>query len=174
MDSLSEIIELATGELALAVWFTEGDVEHPEVAVLVEVEREVEARAILQRVTAALEVPLAERGPRGITTLGDEDEAAYAIRAGYVVLGTFAGVRAVVADDRPRLAQHVHYVRAMAGLDSPLASFIYVNLGAILDMAAADLPDELAGLEDGLQSLVLNAVRTGRANQLQGVVAVAE
>ena len=174
LDSLTEVIELATGEVALALWFAEGDLGRPEIAVLIEVEREVEARAILQRATAALEIRIGQPGAPGVTTLGDKAEAAYAIRDGYVVIGTRDAVLDIVADDRRRLTQHPHYAAAVAGIDSPLGSFVYLNLGSLLALAAEDLPAELAELEDVLQSLIFNTVQDSGVNRLTGVLAVAE
>jgi hypothetical protein len=62
----------------------------------------------------------------------------------------------------------------VAGIDSPLGSFVYFNLGSLLAMAAEDLPGELVELEDVLQSLILNTVQDGGVNRLIGVLAVAE
>jgi len=174
LDSLTEVIDLATGEVALALWFPDSELTRPEVAFLIEVEREVEACAILQRATAALEIRISEPGVPRVTTLGDESEVAYAIQDGYVVIGTFDAVLDIVADDRRRLTQDAHYAAAVAGIDTPLGSFVYLNLGSLLAIAAEDLPGEFGKLEDVLQSLILNAVQDSGVNRLTGVLAVAE
>ena len=90
------------------------------------------------------------------------------------MIGTFDAVLDIVADDRRRLTQHAYYAAAVAGIDTPLGSFVYLNLGSLLAIAAEDLPGEFGELEDVLQSLILNAVQDSGVNRLTGVLAVAE
>lgn len=178
LGSIEELINLFGGETAVAAWFPGGDQAAPEFALLAEVQDEAEARRIAENLLlagggraagseriAGVEVT--------IVRTAEGDDAAFATRDGYLLLGTLPGVRATL-EARAFLATEDAYRRTIGQVPTALGSYAYFNLRELLRLQTAGVPPQLDTATRALEGLIVNAVTEKDIARFNGALTVAK
>lgn len=181
LESIEEVIELLTGETAVAAWFPEGVTSSPEAVLVAEV-NESEARGVLERVLASKPgVRIEERNAGGFEMTIGRDEGgeslAFGFRDSRLVMGTPGGVEAVLAlgSGDPSLAALERYRATVEQMPSALGTYAFVNLAAML-RAGNDgiVPGVVEEAGAALEGLIINVVDERGVVRLSGVLTIEE
>ncbi len=153
LGELEDVLALFDGEFAFALWES-GDGETAETVLLAEVDGEARARELLT------------------DFLGDaiaNGDAILEVDDGYAVLASSrAALEAVRDRDAPRLAASERYAASVAALDGELATFVYVDIRALVGSTSEDVDLDLGGL-----GLIVNLVFADDRVQAEGAIALA-
>lgn len=177
LRDVSEVIDLLTGETAVAAWFPGGSKDNAEGVLLFEIQDEAKARGVLDRIFAA-EAKGAPRNEQAgsvkLTVIknADGDEVAYAITDGYAAVGSKAAVAATVGRKDAPLSELGIYQRATA--DQKLGSFAFFNLQKLTQLSEGGVPPVLDEATKALQGLIINAVNDGGLARVSGLVTIKE
>ena len=182
LSSAQDLIDLFTGEMAVAGWFPKGNSEAPEFVVLAEVKDEAHARDVLASVATASaaksQKPRTETvGGAQVTLFTGTDGAvsAYAVKDGYMLIGSEEGVRKTLAGRSGNLADSASYSATMKQMPGSLGTYAYLDMATILRLTGADgvLP-QLDEADQALQGLILNYVQERGVARFSGVLSVKE
>jgi hypothetical protein len=179
VDSVEDVIRLFRGELAVTLWFPTGDEDEPEGALLAEV-NEAEARPILEAIVRKNSVGQPETrqvgGVEMTVAMDDEGEPlAYAFKEDYVVIGTVAGVEAVLLlGNEPPLSALNRYRETVDAMPTGLGSFMYLNMSTVLSLATGGVLPELDDAEKAMQGLILNVVDERGVVRASGVLTIGD
>lgn len=179
LESLDEILVRLTGESAFAAWFPHDTTDEAEGVFIADVKDEGETRDILARIIAegATGTP-AKSTVNGVevTTALDEDgePLAFAIKDGYVVIGTPDGVAAVLQPNGPRLAEMKNYKDTVEAMPTKLGTYGYFDLSLLLRLPEAGIVPDLDEVERALQGVIINYVNERDVVRTSGVVTIAE
>ena len=153
LGELEDVLALFDGEFAFALWKS-GDGEAAETVLLAEVDGEARARELLT------------------DFLGDaiaNGDAILEVDDGYAVLASSrAALDAVRDGDAPSLAASERYAASVAALDGELATFVYVDIRALVGSTSEDVDLDLGGL-----GLIVNLVFEDGRVQAEGALAIA-
>ncbi len=153
LGELEDVLALFDGEFAFALWKS-GDGEAAETVLLAEVDGEARARELL------------------MDFLGDaiaNGDAILEVDDGYAVLASSrAALEAVRERDAPRLAGDGRFTAAVAALDGELATFVYVDIRALVGSTSEYVDLDLGGL-----GLIVNLVFEDGRVQAEGALAIA-
>lgn len=177
LSSLQELIDLFSGETAVAAWFPGGDTDSAEVVGLAEVEDEAAARDVMERVflsEAGDEVTRSTVNGIELVVGVDEDgeAAAYAITDGYVVFGTVEGVRAIIDPQITLLSGLKGYRDTVDQLDTALGTYAYLDLATLVGLDEGGVPPQLDEATRALGTLIINLVEERNVVRLTGAVSV--
>ncbi len=177
LGSIEEVVQILSGEAAVALWPRDESFDDPEGVFLAEVRDEKQAAAILAKLFAANSSgrPRTESIGGHDVTIADTDtgeETAYAVLDGYVVAGTLAGVRTYFDSGKKDLTATAEFKHTRATLQSALGTFAYINLHRIFEgsMPGGFGPFEAASLEGA----IFNFVTENGLSRTSGVVTVKE
>lgn len=175
--SVKDIIELLTGETAVAAWFPDGTTDNPEVIFLAEVENEERARELIDRIIASSPDarPRKDRiaGVEVTIVRGDDGEdAAVGVHDGYAFIGTVGAVEATLEAGDDVLAEVDDYKTAKDALDTKTGSFAYFDLATLLRLAEDGIPADLDEAEEALAGLIINLVEERGLIRLAGILTV--
>lgn len=181
LESIEEVIELLTGETAVAAWFPEGVTSSPEAVLVAEVD-EPEARGVLERVLASKPgVRIEKRNVGGFEmTIGRDEEGeplAFGFRDSRLVMGTPGGVEAVLAlgSGDPSLATLERYRATVEQMPSALGTYAFVNLAAMLRAGNDEvIPGIIEEAGAALEGLIINVVDERGVVRLSGVLTIEE
>jgi hypothetical protein len=182
LSSAQDLIDLFTGETAVAVWFPKANSEAPEFVVLAEVKDEAHAREALASVATASarnsQKPRTETvGGVQVTLFTDADGtvSAYAVRDGYMLIGSEAGLKKTLAGGSANLADSASYAATTKQMPGSLGTYAYLDMASLLRLTGADgiLP-QLDDSEQALQGLILNYVQERGVVRFSGVLSVKE
>ncbi len=179
LESVEEIIELFTGETAVAVWFPTGVSEDGEGVLLAEVDVNA-ARDVIETVIGEVAVgtpEVREIGGVEVTIAEDEDgePLAFALKDDYVLIGTPSGVEAVLTlGSEPPLSALNRYSETVDAMPTSLGSFMYMNMATVLRLEEAGVVPELDEAQRALQGLILNMVDERGVVRVSGVVTIGE
>ena len=177
LASAKDLIDLFTGETAVAGWFPDHRTETAEWVVLGEVSDQAHATDVLSSVAKASAVG----GVQSETTNGievhlftttDGTAMAYAIRDGYVVVGSAAGVKKTLAGGQT-LAQTDAYANTVKQMPSALGTYTYLDMSSVLSVASENgAPVQLDDAQNALEGLIINWVDERDVLRLNGVLSV--
>lgn len=179
LESVEQIIELFAGETAVAVWFPTGVYEDEEWVLLGEVDVAA-ARPVLEAVIHEVGVGTPEvRQVGGVEMIIAVDEdgepMAFAFKDDYVLLGTEAGLEAVLElGSEPPLAALNRYAETVDAMPTSLGSFMYLNMATMLRLEEAGVVPELDDAERVLEGLILNMVDERGVVRASGVLTIGE
>lgn len=181
LESIEELVALFEGETAIAASFPDGNSANAEVVLLAEVD-ESRARAVIEKVVASNATGPGETRQAGSVEMTvfddvDGDPLAYAFKDGALILGTPAGVEAVLemAPGQPSLAGLKRYQDSVEQMPSALGTYAFFNLGALLRLEeASGVPAVLDAAERALEGLIINAVDERGVVRLSGVLTIEE
>ncbi len=181
LESIEEVIALLTGETAVAAWFPEGATSSPEAVLVAEVD-EARARDVLDRVLASKPgVRVEKRDVGGFEmTIGRDQEGeplAFGLRDGRLVMGTPAGVEAVLAlgSGDPSLATLNRYRATVEQMPSALGTYAFVNLAAMLRAGEGEIvPGIIEEAGAAMEGLIINLVDERGVVRLSGVLNIEE
>ncbi|MCC7365799.1 MAG: DUF3352 domain-containing protein [Dehalococcoidia bacterium] len=178
LESIQELIDQLTGEAAVAFWFPTGDTEEAEGVFLAEVASEADARDIIGRMSTSDGSRI--KGTEQVdgvemTLFEDEDgeEAAWAIRDGYIVIGSVEGVRRIL-EGGESLADSERYQRTVSQVPSRLGTFLFVDLHEVLRLEEAGVPEELDDATSALEGLIVNLVADRDIARINAALTIAE
>ncbi|MBA4180011.1 MAG: hypothetical protein C0506_05420 [Anaerolinea sp.] len=180
LKNVEELINLFTGEMSVAAWFTSTDEEDAEVALLADVQDEANARRVLDAVagSSSSSRPRNERVDGvEMTFVKDSDgrELGYAVKDGYMVFGTARAARSVIARDfGPDLAGAPNYQKSVKQMPTALGTFAYFDLATLLRLTAGGVPVDLDEAEKALRGTIFNMVDERGVVRVSGVVTIAE
>lgn len=181
LESIEEVIALLKGETAVAAWFPEGVTASPEAVLVAEVDEQA-ARGVLERVLASKPAARVEKRDVGgfELTIGrdpDGEPLAYGFRDGCLVMGTPAGVEAVLAlgSGDPSLATLERYRATLERMPSALGTYAFVNLAAMLQAGQGEIvPGIVDEAAQALEGLIINMVDERGVVRLSGVLTIEE
>lgn len=153
---LDDLLALLDGEFAFAIWLPD-DVEEGGFALLAEVDDEERARELLGEFFAE---PIAA------------GEMALSVEDGIAAVSTSAAAIETILDGRgPTLAGSERYTTTVAALDSPLATFAYLDIWRFI----ASTADEFDGLDlDGdALGVIVNLVWKNDRVQVEAALTIA-
>ena len=100
---------------------------------------------------------------------------AFAIKDDYLLIGTPAGVEAVLTlGNEPPLAALNRYRETVDAMPTKLGSFVYMNMASMLRLEEAGVVPELDDAERALQGLILNMVDERGVVRTSGVLTIGE
>ncbi|HZU75864.1 MAG TPA: DUF3352 domain-containing protein [Dehalococcoidia bacterium] len=175
LSSLTELINLFSGETAVAVTFPSGS-DQPSFLVMAEVSDEQHASDVLAQVAASSGAAgsTTQAGKTTIRTFSDDsgNQLGYAVTDGYVAFGSLPLLTETINQPDATLAQQPGYQNTVLAVPGGLGSYLYLDLAGLLQRFAGDsLPGDLSGLQ-AIQGLILNAVDLNGISRFSGVVAV--
>ena len=161
----------------------------PEVTLMLEVEDEAKAMAVLDDLVAGARKYLPLNAPRTVDIGGVEARQVdleppvslvYAAFDGRLVVSTQRAGIAAIQEDGDRLSSDDRFQEALdaAGMPDETAGFAYVNLAEIIPYvlglvgAGENVPDEVSGNLEPLQSLVVYSTRDGNTVEFSGFLAL--
>jgi Protein of unknown function (DUF3352) len=179
ISSAQDLIDLFTGETAVAAWFPNDDQDKPEFVLLADVTDPAHAADVLGKVAAASSSPTGR--PHSETVSGaqvtlftDEDgtASAFAIKDGYMLLGSEGGVRKTLAGGA-NLGGTSDYTQTVKQMPSSLGTYAYLDMAPLLRLASpGEVPSELDDAQKALQGLILNLVEERDIVRFSGVLSV--
>ena len=183
LKSIEELITLLSGETALAAWSRgPGKSEDADGLLIADVRDEAEARSVLDKMVAAS----AKGKPSKQTIAGkevtvwvdstakDAEPAAYIVTDGRLLLGTVAGVKAVLEGPKENLAGSKVYQHSLKAIPTSLASFIFVNMQEALTAEGEIIPGQFDAATANLEGLVITLVEEKGLTRLAGALSVKE
>ncbi|MEO6396935.1 MAG: DUF3352 domain-containing protein [Tepidiformaceae bacterium] len=180
LKNIEELINLFTGEMAVAAWFPSLDESDAQVAVLAEVTDAADARRVMESVVASS----ATSKPRSETVNGVQmtfvrndsgDELGYAFTDNYLVIGTAKAARSVVAKDfGPNLAGAAKYRATVKEMPTALGTFAYFDVANLLRLTTGGVPVDLDDAERVLQGAIVNFVEERGVARISAVITIAE
>ncbi len=179
IESAEEVVKLFKGETAMAFWFPTGDENEPEFVLLAEVD-EAEARPILESIVREIGVGTPQTQTIGgveVTIASDEDgePLAYAFKDDYVLIGTVAGLEAVLTlGGEPPLAALNRYRETVGAMPTSLGSFVYLNMSTVLRLAEGGVVPQLDAADEALKGLILNVVDERGVVRVSGVLTIGD
>ena len=179
LASVEEVINLFTGETAVAVWFPTGRYEDEEWVLLAEVDVDA-AKDVVETIIAEVAVGTPEvREVGGVDmTVAVDDEGepmAFAFKDDYLLMGTEAGLEAALGlGSEPPLAALNRYRDTVGAMPTSLGSFMYLNMATMLRLEEAGVVPELDDAERALQGLILNMVDERGVVRASGVLTIGE
>ena len=179
LGSLEEVVQLFTGETAMAFWFPTGDEDEPEFVLLAETNVD-DARNVIESIVATAGVGTPEtRTINGVevTIAVDEDgePLAYAFKDDYMLLGSEAGIEAVLSlNGGPSLGSDGRFTDTVDAMPSTLGAFVYLNMATMLRLAEGGVVPELDEVDEALKGLILNAVDERGVVRASGVLTIEE
>ena len=174
VDSIEEIINLLTGETALAAWTEDGTTDSAQGVLMAEVADEAKARDVLKKLFAKARTTNETIGGKEVVLARNgEDRAAYVVNGGYMIVGTEGGVRAVLAGG-PNLAASAAYQHTAKALPTKLGSYLYLDVHALLLSDAGAIPVPLDAATENLEGFIINGVEDGGLARMSAVVSVKE
>jgi hypothetical protein len=176
LENIEELIDLFTGEAAVAVWFPTDDEEEPEVVFLAEVEDDAEALDVIETIidNAGTETGRDEIGGTEVIFFEGDDgeEVGVAVRDGVVYAGTPAGLEAVLEPDGPRLHEMERYKQTVDSLPTRLGTYAYFDVNVLLRLESAGIPAELDEAEEALEGAIVNVVNERDVVRTSGVITI--
>ncbi len=179
LKNVEELINLFSGEVSVAAWFTSSDEADAEVALLAEVQDEAAARKVIDSVatSSSSSRPRTEKVNNVDMTFvkgSDGKELGYAVRDGYLVFGTAKAARSVVAKDfGPNLAGAANYQKSVKQMPTGLGTFAYFDLATLLRLTEGGVPANLDEAEKALRGTIFNMVEERGVVRVSGVVTIA-
>lgn len=178
LESIEELIELFTGETALAAWYASADEEDQLLAVLAEVSDETAAREVIDSIAAPGDTELHDETIAGVEArvfVDDEgDRLAFLVHDGYIAIGHVEALQAILAPAGATLAQADRYREAVGLMPSALGTYGYFDMAVLLRLASDGVPVELDQAERMIEALILNMVEEDGVVRLSGALTVAD
>ncbi len=180
LESLQEMIDLLTGELAVAAWFPGARTTDAEVVVLAEVGDTEAAESVFQRLLDSDDdaSDLETVRVNGVTVTAfssDGDRLAFATTDGYALFGTFGAVETILRGRETPLGQLNTYQNTVDSLPGGLGTFVFLNLRALMRLDEAEVPGGALGRADRvLQGAIFNMVDQRGVVSSSGVVTIVE
>lgn len=177
LESIEELIDLFTGETAIAGWYPTGEEDEQLVALLGEVADEAAARDVLESILETEEDVRTERiGGVDVNVFTDDDgrDAGVLIRDGYLALGDLDALREILEPSGPVLTERDFYNRAVDLMPTELGSYAYFNMADLLRLAEGGVPVELDEAERVLEAMILNIVEQDGVVRFSGVLTVGD
>ncbi len=175
ITSLEDILNLFEGEVAVAVWFRDGDPENAEGLVLSEVGDPQRAREVIESLISANQTPealnIGDVEVLAITT-DDGDRIGFAFDGTDLLIGTLAAVTRTLGRNGPVLANSQLYLDAVSQHPTSLASFAYFDLQALILLGESGLPSDFSGVQKALNSVILNMVDEGGVTIFSGSLSI--
>ncbi len=175
ITSLEDILNLFEGEVAVAIWFVDGDSENVEGIVLSEVGDPDRAREVIESLISANQTPeplmVGDIEVLVITT-DDGDRIGFAFDGSDLLIGTLDAVTRTLEGNGPVLADSQLYKDAVSQHPTSLASFAYFDLQALILLAENGLPSELSEVQKALNSVILNTVDMGGVTIFSGSLSI--
>lgn len=174
LDSIEEVIALLTGETAVAVWMEDSTTDSAEGLLLAEVADDAKARDVLKKLFAKSQSRIETiAGKEVVLARNGNDAAAYVVADGYALIGTEAAVRAVL-DGGPNLAGAAKYQHTRKALSTPMGSFLYLDMHALLLSDAASSAVPVDAVAENLEGFIVNYVQDGGLARVSAVLSVKE
>ncbi len=177
LRSVEEIIDLFSGETAVAAWFPTGDSNAPEGLLLAQVKDAAHARAVVEALVREGGSKTRTEKVNGVDMVtvddpGSDRPGAYAITADSLLIGTVEGVRKTLERQGAVLAEMKSYRASIAQLETSLGTYAYLNLNAILRLRENGVPEELDEATRVLDGLIINLVSERDVVRLSGAVSI--
>ncbi|MBI5948989.1 MAG: DUF3352 domain-containing protein [Chloroflexi bacterium] len=176
LGSARDVIELFSGETAIAVWFPTGDSNAPAGLLLAQVKDENQARDVVEALVREGKAKTRTEQVNGVdmVTVDDRDgsPAAYAITDGSLLIGTVEGVRTTLERKGPMLAEMKGYRASVAQIETSLGTYAYFNLNALLRLRDNGVPEQLDEATRVLDGLIINLVSERDVVRLSGAVSI--
>jgi hypothetical protein len=178
IESVEQLIELLTGETAVAAWFPSGDEDDAEWVLLAEVD-EGAAKDLLEDIVASQgSGSTSSESVNGheVTVFESDDgeDGAYAFLDGNLVFGTRDAVARVLTNEEPPLSDLRKYRDTVEQMPSSLGTFGYFDLSKLLRLAEGGVPAELDEAEEALSGLIINGVDERGIVRYSGILTVEE
>ncbi len=183
LKSIEELIILLNGETAIAVWSRgTGKSDDADGVLIADVRDEAEARTVLEKMVAAS----AKGKPTKQTIAGNEvtvwvdstdrdaKPAAYVVTDGRLLVGTVAGLKAVLEGPADTLAESKAFQHALKAVPSALGSFLYVNMQEALTASGEIVPGDFDAATENLEGLIITLVEDKGLTRWSGALSVKE
>ena len=180
LRNVEELINLFTGEMSVAVWFTSTSEEDAEVVLLADVKDEANARKVIDSLatSSSSSRPRTEKVNNVEMTFvkgRDGQELGYAVTGGYMVFGTAKAARSIIAKDfGPNLASAPNYQKSVKQMPTALGTFAYLDLATLLRLTEGGVPVNLDKAQKALRGTIFNMVDERGVVRVSGVVTIAE
>ena len=174
LDSIEELIAIFDGESAVAIWFPSGDEDDVEFVFLAEVSDEQAARDVFDAIVAS-GVDVTEREIGGVTVYfsqAENPETGIALNGDYAIVGSIAGLEAVLLGDGPTLAGFDRYTTAVDELGVGLGSFGYFDISQLLRLTEGAIPVDLDEAERALEAVIVNFASEAGVTRAGGVLTI--
>lgn len=177
LASARDLIDLFTGETAVAAWFPDHTSDSAEWVLLGDVADTGKAAGVLSSVAkSSTTSPLRTAKANGVEiTLFDDSKGeamAYAARDGYVLIGSEAGVRKVLAGG-DTLAASKTYKNTLQQMPSSLGTYAYLDMASLVSLAdSTGAPVQLDDAQKALEGMVINWVEERGVVRFNGVLSV--
>lgn len=180
LQSMEQLIDLFTGEVALSMSFPGNNADSPSFAVLAEVKDQAQAADVFAKIAGGIgatpEVSQQQVGQATLHIYDDDNgnQIAYTLTDGYLAFGSLDAVKAVAGKSGAPLAQQTGYKATIGEVPTGLGTYLYLNLAPLIKLAGSST-DFLQGILslDALQGFVMNAVTSNSISHFSAVVSVA-
>jgi hypothetical protein len=177
IEDVNEVVQLLNGEAAFAAWFPTDDEDDGIIALLAEISDQARLREIIEGIPTFQATGEADWGGADVTLFVDEErpeeELAYAITDGYLVLGDPDAVQLVLEADGDTLGESARFKGAQDTLGTGLGSFGYFDFQRLFDVFGGD---EYVGEDElqisALQALMFTMVEDGGFTRFAGAVTI--
>ncbi len=177
LSDVNELVELFDGEAAFAAWFPTGDEDDGIFALLAEVRDEGRMREIIEGIESLEPAGEETWGGVDVTLVEDTEDpgetVAYAITAGYLLLGDSEAVQLILEAEGETLGESARFKSAQDTMGTSLGSFAYFDFQALFDVFVGDeyvTPDVFQA--DALQALMFTMVEDGGFTRFAGAVTI--
>jgi hypothetical protein len=177
LPSARDLIDLFTGETAVAAWFPDHTEDNAEWVLLGDVtDTGTAATALASVASSATSGSVHTDTANGVqVTLfddGDGNALAYAIRDSYILIGSEAGVRKVLAGG-DTLAASKTYANTLKQMPSALGTYAYLDMSSLVSLAGSGgVPAELDDAQKALEGMVINWVEERGVVRFNGILSV--